>query len=321
MALWTPDRITTALWLDAADASTITESSGAVSQWADKSGNGHHAEPPSGSAPATGAATIGGKNVIRFDGVDDVLRGVYSGPLTAAIICVFRVTASSGAYLRIAAFRDSSVDALTLAISDNADRILIARSQDPEGRGSFYDSPRNTPYVLVGSHPNLEAGSESVRLNGSTPSVSGTSPLIVGNLIASSYSIGARWDAAFLAVDIAELFVVPEPPGTDLLMTTEGYLAHKWGLAANLPAAHPYKDSAPGLFDGAITDKDGNPAERRITVLNAAGHCVATDTSDPVTGAYSITVPAESPYTLVFDGEPDRNAQVFANMIPGESPA
>jgi hypothetical protein len=25
----------------------------------------------------------------------------------------------------------------------------------------------------------------------------------------------------------------------------EGYLAHKWGLAANLPADHPYKSAAP----------------------------------------------------------------------------
>ena len=25
----------------------------------------------------------------------------------------------------------------------------------------------------------------------------------------------------------------------------EGYLAHKWGLAANLPADHPYKTEAP----------------------------------------------------------------------------
>jgi hypothetical protein len=25
----------------------------------------------------------------------------------------------------------------------------------------------------------------------------------------------------------------------------EGYLAHKWGLTANLPAAHPYKSLAP----------------------------------------------------------------------------
>jgi hypothetical protein len=25
----------------------------------------------------------------------------------------------------------------------------------------------------------------------------------------------------------------------------EGYLAHKWGLTANLPADHPYKNAAP----------------------------------------------------------------------------
>jgi len=25
----------------------------------------------------------------------------------------------------------------------------------------------------------------------------------------------------------------------------EGYLAHKWGLAASLPTGHPYKDTAP----------------------------------------------------------------------------
>jgi len=40
--VWNPSMIQTALWLDAADASTITESGGAVSQWDDKSGNNHH---------------------------------------------------------------------------------------------------------------------------------------------------------------------------------------------------------------------------------------------------------------------------------------
>lgn len=42
----------------------------------------------------------------------------------------------------------------------------------------------------------------------------------------------------------------------------EGYLAHKWGLAGELPAGHPYKDAAPGQaaaeagLDGAVTDAD-----------------------------------------------------------------
>ena len=41
-APWTPANITTALWLDANDSSTITQSGGVVSQWDDKSGNARH---------------------------------------------------------------------------------------------------------------------------------------------------------------------------------------------------------------------------------------------------------------------------------------
>ena len=40
--LWTPANINTALWLDGADASTITLNGSTVSQWNDKSGNGRH---------------------------------------------------------------------------------------------------------------------------------------------------------------------------------------------------------------------------------------------------------------------------------------
>jgi hypothetical protein len=42
-AFWSPADITTALWLDAADASTVTMANGAVSEWRDKSGNARHA--------------------------------------------------------------------------------------------------------------------------------------------------------------------------------------------------------------------------------------------------------------------------------------
>jgi len=46
---WTPAEIDTELWLDADDASTITETGGAVSQWDDKSGNARHATQATGS--------------------------------------------------------------------------------------------------------------------------------------------------------------------------------------------------------------------------------------------------------------------------------
>jgi hypothetical protein len=40
---WTPAQLNLNLWLEATDSSTITESGGYISQWADKSGNNNHA--------------------------------------------------------------------------------------------------------------------------------------------------------------------------------------------------------------------------------------------------------------------------------------
>jgi len=60
------------LWLDASDASTIKHASGAVTNWMDKSGLGNHAVAIGADTtrPATGAATLDGKNAIVFDGGD-----------------------------------------------------------------------------------------------------------------------------------------------------------------------------------------------------------------------------------------------------------
>ena len=62
------------LWLDASDTSTITESSGSVSQWNDKSGYGNNATEGVGARqPTTGTRTLGGRNILDFDGTDDSL--------------------------------------------------------------------------------------------------------------------------------------------------------------------------------------------------------------------------------------------------------
>ena len=67
-ALWTPANLSgLVVWLDAADASTITLDVSKVSQWSDKSGNGNHAvQSTASSRPSYGAPTINLKNVINF---------------------------------------------------------------------------------------------------------------------------------------------------------------------------------------------------------------------------------------------------------------
>lgn len=59
------------LWFDASDASTVTESGGAISAWADKSGNANHLTQGSASfKPTYTLAGQNGKNYISFDAND-----------------------------------------------------------------------------------------------------------------------------------------------------------------------------------------------------------------------------------------------------------
>lgn len=57
------------LHLDAADASTITESGGLITQWNDISGNGHHMTATGTARPTYLATTRNGLNVVTFDSV------------------------------------------------------------------------------------------------------------------------------------------------------------------------------------------------------------------------------------------------------------
>ncbi|MFM5960147.1 MAG: hypothetical protein ACKOQ2_23825, partial [Dolichospermum sp.] len=95
--LWTPAQISTALWLDAADASTIILNGSTVSQWRDKSGNGRNAtQATAANQPVLATNSQNGQNGITFDGVNDYL--VFSSALlqtTHSLFIVFKPTIKS----------------------------------------------------------------------------------------------------------------------------------------------------------------------------------------------------------------------------------
>lgn len=88
-------------WLDASDtsASNIQNVGGLVSQWSDKSGAGNHAtQGIAASQPSTGVRSIGSRNAIGFDGVNDGLffaSGLYG--LTNGANTLFAVFMSDNA--------------------------------------------------------------------------------------------------------------------------------------------------------------------------------------------------------------------------------
>lgn len=61
-----PGQLSPELWLDASDASTITASSGAVSQWNNKGSLGNFTQATGAVQPTTGATTQNSRNVIDF---------------------------------------------------------------------------------------------------------------------------------------------------------------------------------------------------------------------------------------------------------------
>lgn len=83
-AITDPDDLTgLAAWWDASNAWSITEAGGAVSQWNDLSGNGHHlTHATGGEQPTTNSMTQNGLNVLDFDGNDRLSR-TTSVPLAA----------------------------------------------------------------------------------------------------------------------------------------------------------------------------------------------------------------------------------------------
>ena len=84
------------LWLDADDATTITESTGAIDQWDDKSGEGNHLTSLTTKRPTYVASSMNGKAVVLFDGVDDYMqRTTFVGGALAQPNMIFIVIKES----------------------------------------------------------------------------------------------------------------------------------------------------------------------------------------------------------------------------------
>jgi hypothetical protein len=82
----------------------------------------------------------------------------------------------------------------------------------------------------------------------------------------------------------------------------EGYLAQKWGLAANLPAAHPYKSATPvttgvvATLDGTVSDAEGDTMTTAWSKVDGPAAAVTFANASAVDTTATFT--AEGVYTL-----------------------
>jgi len=90
-----PSQITTTLWLDSTDSSTLTDDgAGLISQWRDKSGNNNHANGVTTGRPTLTLAVQNGLNVLRFsppNSLEIVNRLTLTGEYTIFTVLSRRV--------------------------------------------------------------------------------------------------------------------------------------------------------------------------------------------------------------------------------------
>jgi len=239
---WTPADIDTALWLDAADASTINESGGAVSQWNDKSGNGRNVtQATSSRQPAYTSSGLNGKNVITF--ADDFLSNANLdwGDSPSSVFIALGPS-GTGTYRNIITTGSGVINQWSYGLIPNNAYAIF---QILVGFQAFSVTPAITDIVCFTSAGRVSTSvSATLTTNGT---LNGTQTRSNANLTsAAGITIGSNNSVTEPYVGfIAEIVLVPEIVSTKTRQQMEGYLAHKWGLTANLPADHPYKTAVP----------------------------------------------------------------------------
>jgi len=216
------------LWLDASDETTITESSGSVSQWDDKSGNGNHVtQGTAASQPSTGVNTKNGRNVLTFAGNEFFTRAHIGLPQPFTIFAMARRTSSNVAQ----------------------HTTFYAGSSDTSGGDVQYRADDGTGAVTgyAGSSIVRDGASQAdgtwiqaaVVFNGASSKVYYDSTPTTGNpgsdgLDNNSIAIGRRLrntGAQDLIGDIAELLVYDGALSNDDVLAIRNYFSVKWDVA------------------------------------------------------------------------------------------
>ena len=223
------------LWLDAADTDTITDTTGSVTQWDDKSPNQYHfAQGTGAEQPTTDSVTTAGKNVIDYDGTDDnvelasaALRTALSINTDQSVFFVFKADSTSGTQVPLISANTAGDDwyVITL-INNNLSTAFFngATYTNGQGKSSFTDT---TNYNVLTAIYDQAGASTAARLNGTafTGAVSGNG---AGNL---QTTIGSRAGATSpFNGQIAEIIIYDSQLSDANRDKIEAYLGQKWGI-------------------------------------------------------------------------------------------
>ena len=240
--LWTPAQLTTATWLDASRASSITLTSGNISTWTDLSASAYTFNQATGNAQPrwSSANTLNGLNVAVFDRGD--ILSATTGPQPGAnnqmmLIVAQLYTAHDGRFYIISNNNGSSRNTILPHYAGDSPKYLHHPSGTPVDYG--FSTAINSPHIFSGYRNGNTVG---IGVNGSTETTNSNGQDL-GTM--TFWTVGALANnSGNLNGFIAEIVVVSSYD-TANYQKLQGYLAWKWGLQGNLPSGHTYKNKPP----------------------------------------------------------------------------
>lgn len=209
------------MWFDASDASTITESGGAVSQWDDKSGNGYDLTQATGAnQPLTGSRTLNGLNVLDFNGTSHYIyrssTPTISQPNTTFL--VFDADAIGNNHIVLD------------GIVSGQRQIVLGSGVPPYWRAYAGNDGRTTndstaPLIMAITWNGL---SSVVRINGVTETLLGAPGpwALTGLVVGGNISLAASFDGA-----VAEVLIYGAELSASEVFQVSDYLSGKWGIS------------------------------------------------------------------------------------------
>ena len=257
-APWSPaSSITAAAWFDASDTGSYTLSGSNVTAVTDKKGN---ATVTVNGTPNV-STTLNSKNTFTFVPIEDFTTNEFT-------------QASSGNHWAIGVMqwntRNDSQDSFwstETTSSPKRDYAISAGTSNFDGELDLDGLSSNRISSTIGNKQDFDSG---VAQN------TWVIMVVIFNKTGNQIALRVNGTDAFTPVDdydnsldtlmdlrimrnranermsgrMAEFFSVASIPGTgstdiSTVIQAEGYLAHKWDLAGNLPSDHTYKSSAP----------------------------------------------------------------------------
>lgn len=241
-----------ALWLDAADQSTLTLSSTNVTAWRDKSSNAYSFTGAVGGYP-TYSNTLGGLPVVSSATGQRLSNTAWTTPsASATMFVVMRPgTLADNASCFLTDYPSGQVGFKTYYSYANQAGYyyyfqMFAAQNSSSGASLFKSSLSNSavfvPTTTVLITANIQGGpAHYVRYNGTQTA---------GNILNDARSIVAATNATLAVAgaadnsssgyDLAEFIIYDGTMTTAQIKQVEGYLATKWRVSTNIPTTEPY---------------------------------------------------------------------------------